>query len=179
MVVYRPLYISGKRDRARRYVSDTGTIISRREYIKITEGVTPEGKAYKRYKEGKAPKGKTVEKIERSAKKKKVEKAKKERPIVDVVDFDIPSKDMWKTLRAQGRKIRRQNTVQLQGEYAFYLPSKGKRTTSIGYSLHGHKPRNEAEFKIMRAQAVEYAKAQLPFSGWVLTGILWEQWLLW
>lgn len=45
-----PLYVRGKRDKARRYVNpSTGEIISRRQYINLTEGVSPESKAYARY----------------------------------------------------------------------------------------------------------------------------------
>lgn len=47
---YKPLFVNGKRDKARRYVDvETGKIISRRQYIKVTEGVTPEKKAIERY----------------------------------------------------------------------------------------------------------------------------------
>ena len=45
MTEIKPLYINGKRDKARRYVLPTGEIISRREYIKRTEKITPEEKA--------------------------------------------------------------------------------------------------------------------------------------
>ncbi len=41
-----PLYVDGRRDKARRFVdTETGEIISRRQQIKRTEGVTPEQKA--------------------------------------------------------------------------------------------------------------------------------------
>ena len=41
-----PIFINGKRDKARRYRdTETGEIISRRQQITRTEGVTPEGKA--------------------------------------------------------------------------------------------------------------------------------------
>ena len=50
MTNYAPLYVGGKRDKARRYVNpSTGKIISQRQYIKLTEGVSPESKAYARY----------------------------------------------------------------------------------------------------------------------------------
>lgn len=57
MTVYEPLYVGGKRDKARRFINpSTGEIISRRQHIKITEGASPESKAYARYLTGKAPK---------------------------------------------------------------------------------------------------------------------------
>src|SRR5690606_40723318 len=63
MTGYEPLYVGGKRDKARRYINpSTGEIISRRQYIKIKEGVSPESKAYARYLAGKAPKGVTAKK---------------------------------------------------------------------------------------------------------------------
>ena len=66
MSTYEPLYVDGRRDKARRFVNpSTGEIISRRQYIKITEGVSPESKAYARYLAGKAPKGVTAKKYER------------------------------------------------------------------------------------------------------------------
>ncbi len=50
--IFEPLYINGKRDKARRYINtETGETISRRQYIKLTEGVSPEEKAIKRYLE--------------------------------------------------------------------------------------------------------------------------------
>lgn len=53
MTDYKPLYSpDGRRDKARRYVSPEGNIISRRQYIKKTEGETPEQKAIRRYLEG-------------------------------------------------------------------------------------------------------------------------------
>ena len=61
MTDIKPLYVNGKRDSRRRYVLPSGEIISRRQYIKITEGVSPESKAYARYLAGKAPKGLPLE----------------------------------------------------------------------------------------------------------------------
>ena len=63
-----PLYINGRRDSRRRYVTPTGEIISRREQIRRTEGVTPEQKAVRRYEEGKSKAGVTVRRhnVERS-----------------------------------------------------------------------------------------------------------------
>ena len=61
---------------ARRYKNvDTGEEISRREYIKRTEKVTPEQKAYQRVKEGKAEPGVTSRKYEQARKRKAVKKA--------------------------------------------------------------------------------------------------------
>ena len=65
MANYVPLYINGKRDKARRYVNpSTGKIISRRQYIKITEGVSPEEKTIQRVKTGKAKPGKTYQRFQ-------------------------------------------------------------------------------------------------------------------
>ena len=76
MTVYEPLYVGGKRDKARRFVNpSTGEIISRRQYIKLTEGASPESKAYARYLRGLAPKGITAKKYERRLER----KAEKER----------------------------------------------------------------------------------------------------
>lgn len=63
MPSYSPLYdAAGKRDKARRYIDDaTGEIISRRQHIRRTEGVTPEEKAKiptVRRRKGKKPKNK-------------------------------------------------------------------------------------------------------------------------
>ena len=56
-----PIFIDGKRDKARRYRdTETGEIISRRQQIKRTEGVTPEVKALipsRRMRKGKPRKG--------------------------------------------------------------------------------------------------------------------------
>lgn len=80
MANYVPLYVGGKRDKARRFINpSTGEIISRRKYIKITEGVSLEEKAVRRAKEGKAKPGKTYQRyLERKAKKEK--KAKVQPP---------------------------------------------------------------------------------------------------
>ncbi len=66
-----PLYIDGKRDSARRYVTPTGEIISRREQIRRTEGVTPEQKAVRRYEEGKSEPGITVRRYQRREEQRK------------------------------------------------------------------------------------------------------------
>ena len=73
MTFYQPLYVSGRRDKARRYVNTiTGEIISRRRYIILTEGVSPEEKHIQRVKAGKAKPGKTYKRyLERKAKKEK------------------------------------------------------------------------------------------------------------
>lgn len=168
---YSPLYLGGKRDKARRYISKSGNIISRREYIKISEGVTPEEKAYRRYKQGLAPRGKTVEKVEKQKKRKKKVK-------VGGVK-EIKERDMHKELTAKGKKIKQYNTYQLQGEYKFYNPKTKQTGTSVGYSTHTKGKRSGMDFLILREQAMNYAKAQLPFSGWQLVEILWEQWLKW
>lgn len=170
---YSPLFVGGKRDKARRYVDTSGNIISRREYIKVSEGTTPELKAYRRYKEGKAPRGKTV---------RKVEKQRERRSKGGVGDKPTPAvkeKDMYEHLRRKGKPVKRQNTYQLQGEYEFYSAKLKTFGTAIGYSTHTRGARTGIEFLILREQAVNYAKAQLPFSGWDLVSVEWEQWLKW
>ena len=77
---FEPVYVDGKRDKARRYRDTlTNTIVSYRQYIKLTEGVSPEEKAVQRVKAGKAKPGKTYKRyLERKAKKEK--KAKVQPP---------------------------------------------------------------------------------------------------
>ena len=65
----QPLYINGKRDSRRRYVTPDGEIISRREQIRRVEGVTPEQKAVRRYVEGKSEVGVTVREHQRRDRK--------------------------------------------------------------------------------------------------------------
>ena len=90
---FEPLYIDGKRDSARRYETPSGEIISRREQIRRTEGVTPEEKAVRRYEEGKSEAGVTVRKYQRKEKTRKPDTKKAEELWGDE-DRTIPQKPM-------------------------------------------------------------------------------------
>lgn len=179
---FTPLYIEGRRDTRKRFVDATGNIVSYRQYIKLTQGVTPEEKAYRRYKEGVAPKGKTAAKVERRLEKKQKKKAKKERTIIDYPpEEDIPQKDMYKELKSRGKKPKKHNTWQLEGLYMFHNPRmrEDATATAMGYSTHTDSRRKDMEFYILRRQAIENARAKLPFSGWEFVRVIWEQWLQW
>src|SRR5690554_567513 len=122
MAVYEPLYVGGKRDKARRFVNpSTGEIISRRQHIKITEGASPESKAYARYLAGKAPKGITAKKYERRLKRK--EKEPTPGPT------QIKEKWGWKEVPPEPRGY-----YQLQGRYRVRNVKTGEFTTVTGYS---------------------------------------------
>ena len=177
MTDYVPLYINGKRDKARRYVNpSTGKIISRRQYIKITEGVSPESKAYARYLAGKAPKGITAEKYERRLKRKaeKERRLKKrlEEPITDPTR--IKEKWGWKEPPLEPRGY-----YQLQGRYRVRNVKTGESTTVTGYSTATSTKRRGAELQILRSQAINHGKAQLYGYEWVLEAIEHEVWLKW
>lgn len=177
---YVPLYVDGKRDRSRRYVAVTGTIISRRKYIKLTEKTTPESKAYARYKAGKSPKGKTAKKVEKRLQKKdKREREKKKEKEKADTTRRIDETDMVAKLRAKGKRIAYHDTYQLTGMYQFYNPRINKIAESRGFSTHVKGMRYGMEFLILRDQASNFAQAQLPFSGWERVGIVWEKWLKW
>ena len=172
MTDYVPLYINGKRDKARRYVNpSTGKIISRRQYIKITEGASPESKAYARYLAGKAPRGITVIKYEKRLKRKAEKERKlkrKEEPKV------IKEKWGWKEVPPQPRGY-----YQLQGRYRVRNVKTGESTTVTGYSTVTNRKRRGKELQILREQAINHAKAQLYGYEWVLEGIEYEVWLKW
>lgn len=174
---YIPLYVSGKRDKARRYVNpSTGEIISRRRYIKITEGVSPESKAYARYLAGKAPKGVTAKKYERRLKRKaEKERRLKRRPEEPITDpTRIKEKWGWKEPPIEPRGY-----YQLQGRYRVRNAKTGESTTVTGYSTVTSTKRRGVELQILREQAINHAKAQLYGYEWVLVGIEHEVWLKW
>lgn len=176
MGVYEPLYVGGKRDKARRFVNpSTGEIISRRQYIKIKEGVSPESKAYARYLAGKAPKGITARKYERRLKRKAEKERKpkrKEEPIKDPTR--IKEKWGWKDAPLEPRGY-----YQLQGRYRVRNAKTGESTTVTGYSTATIAKRHGAELQILRDQAINHGKAQLDGYEWVLVGIEYEVWLKW
>src|SRR5690554_1617118 len=180
MTVYEPLYVRGKRDKARRFVNpSTGEIISRRQYIKLTEGASPESKAYARYLRGLAPKGITAKKyerrLERKAEKERRLKRRPEEPIKDPTR--IKEKWGWKDAPLEPRGY-----YQLQGRYRFRNTRTGGFSSATGYSTATSAKRHGAELQILRSQAINHATGQLGglSSGeWVLEGIEYEVWLKW
>lgn len=173
MTVYEPLYVGGKRDKARRFVNpSTGEIISRRQHIKITEGASPESKAYARYLTGKAPKGITARKYEKRLKRKQETKA--EEPTTVPTQKPIKEKWGWKEVPPEPRGY-----YQLQGRYRVRNAKTGETTTVTGYSTATITKRGGQELQILRSQAVDHGKAQLDDYDWVLEGIEYEVWLKW
>ena len=164
---------------ARRYRNvDTGEEISRREYIKRTEKVTPEQKAYIRVKEGKAKPGITSRKYEQARKKKAVKKAQKGQIDYGFEGFDpelesrqMPSKGDYRV-------------SQLAGSYYCRNSKTGRVSISNGFSTaidSAKKPVfNSMEFLILRKQATEHALAK--FEGdynWKVIGVYEEVWVDW
>ena len=175
MTNYVPLYVGGKRDKARRYVNpSTGEIISRRQYIKITEGVSPESKAYARYLAGLAPKGITARKYEQRLKR-RVEKIEPKEPT-------IKEKWGWKEVPKEPRGY-----YQLQGRYKFRNTRTGEFASATGYSTATSRKRRGKELQILREQAINHAMGRLgdvqsgAFSSgeWVWVAIEHEVWLKW
>ncbi len=170
MTVYEPLYVGGKRDKARRFVNpSTGEIISRRQHIKIKEGVSPESKAYARYLAGKAPKGITAKKYERRLERKAEKERKPKRK-------EEPIKEKWGWKEAP---LEPRGYYQLQGRYHVRNAKTGESTTVTGYSTATSAKRHGAELQILRSQAINHGKAQLDGYEWVLVGIEYEVWLKW
>ncbi len=166
---YQPLYVGGRRDSARRYVAPDGSIISRREQIKRTEGHSPEEKAVKRYKEGKSRKGVTVREYERR-KGRKI----KTKPIDGPIDKSpLPTKRM--------PTKERRGFCQLSGLYQFWNPAQRRSAKSRGYSTATAKiPRRGTEQHMtLRRQAILNAAASLDGYEWKFTGVVSEQVLLW
>ncbi len=174
MTGYEPLYVGGKRDKARRFVNpSTGEIISRRQHIKITEGASPESKAYARYLAGKAPKGITARKYEKRLKRKE-EKERKPKRKEEPKPKPIKEKWGWKEVPPEPRGY-----YQLQGRYRVRNAKTGETTTVTGYSTATITKRGGQELQILRSQAVDHGKAQLEGYEWVLEGIEYEVWLKW
>ena len=172
MTDIRPLYVNGKRDSRRRYVLPSGEIISRRQYIKITEGLSPEQKAVRRYEEGKSKAGVTVKKYQRKKKTRK--------------DIKKPATEVWGD---EDRGIRQKfmptggerGYYQLQGTYRFYHPKFRSYADSTGYSTaddvkHSYGSPN---YLILRRQAIMNAVAKLDGYEWKYIGVIEETWLLW
>lgn len=178
MTNYVPLYVGGKRDKARRYVNpSTGEIISRRQYIKITEGMSPETKAYIRYLRGLAPKGVTARKYEERLKRKAKRRAEEV-----ITEPTIKEKWGWKEVPKEPRGY-----YQLQGRYKFRNTRTGEFASAIGYSTATKRKRRGKELQILREQAINHAMGRLgdvqsgAFSSgeWVVVGIEYEVWLKW
>ena len=168
-----PLYIDGKRDSRRRYVTPTGDIISRREQIRRTEGVTPEQKAIRRYEEGKSKAGVTVRKYQRREKERKEGIKQATTELWGNEDHAIPQKEM-PTGGDRGY-------YQLQGTYEFYNDTIRGYDTSTGYSTADDKrhPYGSPNYLILRRQAIMNAAAQLDGYDWKYIGVVEENWLLW
>ena len=156
----------------------TGEEISRREYIKRTEKVTPEQKAYLRVKEGKAKPGITSRKYEQTRKRKAIEKAQKGQ-----IDFGFEGIDHELESRQMPSKgVYR--VSQLAGSYYCRNGKTGRVSISNGFSTaidSAKKPNfNSIEFLILRKQATEHALAK--FEGdynWTVIGVYEEVWLDW
>lgn len=173
MTDLKPLYIDGKRDRARRYVTPTGEIISRREQIRRTESVTPEQKAVRRYQEGKSKAGVTVRRYQRKEKQRKAGIKQATIELWGDEDRAITLKEM----PTGGER----GYFQLQGTYKFYNPTFRSYDISTGYStaddvMH---PYGSPNYIILRRQAVLNAVAKLDGYEWKYVGVVEENWLLW
>ena len=169
----KPLYIDGKRDSRRRYVTPTGEIISRREQIRRTEGVTPEQKAVRRYEEGKSKAGVTVRRYQSREKRRKAGIKQATIDSWGQEERAIPIKSM-----PTGGK---RGYYQLQGTYRFYNAKYREYAVSTGYStaddtMH---PYESPNYLILRRQAILNAVAQLDGYEWKFVAVVEENWLLW
>ena len=168
-----PLYIDGRRDSARRYVTSTGEIISRREQIRRTEGVTPEQKAVRRYQEGKSKAGVTVREHQRREERKKKGVKQATIELWGNEEQAIPLKEM--------PTVGKRGYYQLQGTYQFYNPTFREYATATGYSTADDErhPYGTPNYLILRRQAIMNAAAQLDGYEWKYIGVVEENWLLW
>ena len=182
MTGYEPLYVRGKRDKARRFVNPfTGEIISRRQYIKLTEGASPESKAYARYLRGLVPKGITATKYERRLTR-KTEKERKPKRKEEPKPKTIQEKWGWKEVPLKPRGY-----YQIQGQYRFRNTITGEFASGTGYSTATSTKQYGAELQTLLSQAINHAMGQVgdvqsePFSSgeWVLEEILDQVWLKW
>lgn len=160
MTDYEPLYVDGKRDSRRRYISPDGEIISRRQYIKLVEGVSPETKAVIRYLEGKTDiKGVTVQQYEERLKR-------RPNPAKDKIGYRKPPKDL-------------KGVYQLQGYYILYNPATEDVIRRAGYSNARTEKARGNDLWTLREQATEQAKAGLESYEWIVVGVEQERWLWW
>lgn len=180
MTDYIPLYIDGRRDTRRRYISPSGNIVSYRTYIKHTYGQSPEEKAYQRYKEGKAPRGKTVQKIEeRKRRKSERERKQIEKRRAQSPKPYSPSKAPSDVTEIRFQKGSERGFYQLVGTYRFYQPRFQQYATKTGYSYATRHIKRGYELQICREEAIEVAKAKLENYNWIVTGIIEEHWIKW
>lgn len=164
---------------ARRYRNVvTGEEISRREYIKRNEKVTPEQKAYLRVKEGKSKPGITSRKYEQSRRKKASKQAEKGQ--IDF-DFEVVGNELESRQMPSKGDYR---VSQLAGSYYCRNDKTGRVSISNGFSTaidSSKKPVfNSIEFQILRKQATEHALAK--FEGnynWKVIGVYEEVWIDW
>ncbi len=173
MTDFEPLYINGKRDSRRRFVTPSGEIISRRQYIKITEGVSPEEKAVRRYQEGKTKAGVTVRKAQRRQERKKKGVKQATIELCGNEEQAIPLKEM----PTGGNR----GYYQLQGTYQFYNDTFRDYGTATGYSTADDKMHSygSPNYLILRRQAIMNASAKLDGYEWKYVGVIDENWLLW
>lgn len=173
MTDFEPLYINGKRDSRRRYVTPAGEIISRREQIRRTEGVTPEEKAVRRYQEGKTKAGVTVRRYQRREERRKAGIKKATIEMWGDEDRAISEKKM-PTGGDRGY-------YQLQGTYRFYNPTFREYATATGYSTADDKMHSygSPNYLILRRQAIMNGAAKLDGYEWKYNGVIDENWLLW
>lgn len=155
----------------------TGEEISRREYIKRTEKITPEEKAYKRVREGKAKPGVTSRKYERTLKKKTLEKAQKGK-----IDYTFEHEHELESRQMPTKWSYR--VSQLAGSYYCRHEKTGQIAISNGFSTaidSSKKPSVESRaFLILREQAINHALAK--FEGdynWKVIGVYEEVWVDW
>ncbi len=160
MADYEPLYVDGKRDSRRRYISPDGEIISRRQYIKLVEGVSPETKAVIRYIEGKTDiKVVTVQQYEERLKR-------RPNPTQDKIGYRKPPKEL-------------KGLYQLQGYYILYNPATDDVIHRPGYSNARTEKARGNDLWTLREQATEQAKAGLESYEWIVVGVEQECWLWW
>ena len=163
-----PLYINGKRDSRRRFVTPSGEIISRREQIRRTEGTTPEQKAVRRYEEGKSKAGVTVRKYQRKPDTKKARELRGDDGLISIPQKIMPT---------GGER----GYYQLQGTYRFYNTKYRSHADSTGYSTadDSRHTYGTPNYLVLRRQAILNAVAQLDGYEWKYVGVIEEQWLLW
>ena len=161
----------------RYYVVGTGTEISRREYIKRTEGISPEEKAVRRVEQGKAKPGITYKKYKKRYGKQEKQKPKQKR---EIIIGEVDGIDIHQMPTAGERGV-----SQLVGYYRFRHEKTGTITVSKGFSTailtHKRPSYYSAEYHILSMQAQENAVARFGEGnyGWKLIGIDDEYWIDW
>lgn len=162
----------------RYYVVGTGVEISRREYIKRTEGHTPEQKAIKRVEAGKAKPGVTYRKEQKRRAKKERQKPKEKKR--EIIVGEIEGIDIHQ-MPTNGER----GVSQLAGYYRFRHERSGVIAVSKGFStavLTARRPSYySADYHILSTQAQENAVARFGSGnyGWKLIGIDEEYWIDW